>query len=189
MIVIGASLGGMKALRWIITALPSSFPLPIVAILHRHKESDEALVELLQVDARLPVSEVIDKEPIQPGHMYVAPADYHLFIEREYFSLSTDELVQYARPSIDVVFESAADTFGENVIGIILTGANQDGSKGAMRIKDRGGLIIVQDPESAECPIMPAAVLQCVHADYIRPVEEIGQLLLRLAVNRTSIPR
>jgi len=181
MIVIGASLGGMRALKSIVNSLPASFPLPVVAVLHRHKDSDGVLTELVQIDTAMPVSEVVDKEPILPGHVYIAPADYHLFIESDYFSLSTDDLVQFARPSIDVVFESAADTFGPNVIGVVLTGANQDGSKGATRIKERGGQIIVEDPASADCAIMPAATIQAVKVDYIRALEEIGPLLQQLA--------
>jgi two-component system, chemotaxis family, protein-glutamate methylesterase/glutaminase len=185
MIVIGASLGGLKALKSIVNKLPPSFPQPIAAALHRHKESDDALAEFIQTGTLLPVSEVVDKEPILPGHVYLAPADYHLFVERDYFSLSTDDLVQFARPSIDVLFESAADTFGPSVIGIVLTGANQDGSKGAIRIKDHGGRIIVQDPKSADCPIMPEATLHAVQADYVCMLEEIGPLLQKLATNPT----
>lgn len=185
MIVIGASLGGMKALKSIVNTLPASFPLPIVAALHRHKESDDALLEVIQIDTELPVSEVVDKEPILPGRVYIAPADYHLFVEREYFSLSTDDLVLFARPSIDVLFESAADSFGSAVIGVILTGASPDGAKGAARIKQQGGRIIVQEPQSADCAIMPEAALHAVQADYIRPLKEIGPLLQQLAIKPT----
>jgi two-component system chemotaxis response regulator CheB len=187
MIVIGTSLGGLNALRAILKRLPERFPVPVVAVLHRHKESDDALVELLQAKSPLPVSEVLDKEPICPGHVYIAPADYHLFVEAGTFSLSTDDLVNYARPSIDVVFESAADSFGTRVIGVVLTGANQDGSVGAFKIKHRGGIVIVEDPQTAECPIMPNGVLHSIKPDYIRPVEEIGPLLIELTLNQASL--
>ena len=184
MIVIGTSLGGLKALRSILKALPGDFPASVVAVLHRHKQSDDALLDLLQVQSLLPVSEVFDKEPIYPGHVYIAPADYHLFVEPTSLSLSTDELVHFARPSIDVVFESVADTFGPSVIGVVLTGANQDGAAGAVRIKSRGGLLIVEDPQTAECPIMPNGALQSVQPDYVRCVEEIGPLLVELTSNQ-----
>lgn len=181
MIVIGASLGGLKALKSILLTLPASFPVPIAAALHRHKESDDAMIDFLQDDISMPITEVIDKEPIEPGHVYLAPADYHLFVEDDHFSLSIDELVLYARPSIDVLFESAAESFGDKVIGVVLTGANQDGARGAGKIKQQGGRIIVEDPDLAECAIMPRATLQAVQVDYIRPIGEIGPLLRELA--------
>ncbi len=138
------------------------------------------LVEILQRDLPLQVSEPLDKEPILPGRVYLAPADYHLLVEPSHFCLSVDEPVRYARPSIDVLFDSAADAFGRETIAIILSGANTDGSEGASRIKARGGRIIVQDPATAEAPQMPQGVLACIDPDYILPLDRIAPLLLEL---------
>lgn len=186
MIVIGASLGGMRALRRLLTSLPPSFPMPIGVVLHRYKESNGELVEILEQNLPLPLHEVLDKEPIRPGHVYVAPADYHLLVEPAHFCLSVDEPVQYARPSIDVLFESAADAFGPMVIGVILTGANQDGSRGAVSIQKRGGLVIVQDPATAESPFMPQAAMEATGTRYVFPIQEIGSFLVKLASQKQS---
>src|SRR5690242_20460327 len=144
MIVIGASRGGLKAVQTLLGGLPGVFPLPLAVVLHRHKEADEWLQPALQKYSALPVTEVSDKETIQPGHVYIAPVDYHLLVEPTYFSLSTDDPVLYARPSIDVLFESASDIFRQMVIGVILTGASEDGARGAAQIQQRGGTVIVQ---------------------------------------------
>ena len=180
MIVIGGSLGSMAALRLIVQALPTSFPLPIGVALHRHRESDDALVSLLQRGISLEVREVVDKDPLLAGHVHVAPCDYHLLVEPMYFSLSTDDPVQFARPSIDVLFDSAADVFGAHAIGIILTGANRDGARGAREVRRRGGTVIVQDPATAHCDVMPRATLELVPDALVRTPEEIGQLLASL---------
>jgi two-component system chemotaxis response regulator CheB len=180
MIVIGASLGGMKALRRVVQGLPASFPLPIAVVLHRHRDSDDLLVHLLQQECALPISEALDKEPICAGHLYVAPADYHLLVDPLGFSLSTDDPVQYARPSIDVLFESAADAFGSAVTGVVLTGANHDGAVGAARIQARGGTILIQDPATAESPVMPEAALEATGIHQVHSLEEIGEILLHL---------
>jgi two-component system chemotaxis response regulator CheB len=134
------------------------------------------------VRANLPVSDADDKQPILPRHVYLAPPDYHLLIQRGWFSLSTEEHVHFARPSIDVLFESAADAYGEQVIGLILTGANQDGAAGLARIKERGGVAIVQDPSTAERGEMPDAALAATVADAVLPLEEIGPFLYGLVV-------
>lgn len=180
MIVIGASLGGMKAVSSVLRGLPSNFTRPIAVVLHRYKDTDSILTEMLQHESPLPLGEPLDKEPILPGRVYLAPADYHLLVEATSFSLSVDDPVRYARPSVDVLFESVADAFGSAAIGIILTGANGDGAEGARQIKARGGRIIVQDPETAEAPQMPRAVLALLKPDYILPTEKIGPLLVEL---------
>jgi two-component system chemotaxis response regulator CheB len=185
MIVIGASLGGMKALRHILAELPATFPLPIAVVLHRHKESGDSLISIIQSGLALKVSEVVDKDPILPGHVHLSPSDYHLLVEPLYFSLSTDEPVQYARPSIDVLFESAADVYGDKAIGIILTGANHDGALGLRAIRRRGGTAIVQAPADAECPVMPASALETTPDALVRPVAEIAGLLLQLTSSST----
>jgi two-component system chemotaxis response regulator CheB len=145
-IVIGTSLGGLEALQVILSGLPNTFPIPIAVVQHRHKTSDDTLRLLLQSYSNLVVKEAEDKEEILPGWVYLAPADYHLLIESKdqtgsqpYFSLSTDAPVTYARPSIDVLFETAADAYSKKVIGVLLTGANQDGVQGLAKIKARGG--------------------------------------------------
>lgn len=181
MIVIGGSLGGMKALQTILRKLPGSFSQPIAVVLHRHKESDDSLIAILQNGISFEVKEVTDKDPIRAGHVYLSPSDYHLLVEPMYFSLSTDEPVQFARPSIDVLFESAADVLGEKLIGVILTGANHDGARGAAAIRRKGGIVIVQDPLTAECPVMPSAALQTVPDAFVRPAGEIAALLVELA--------
>lgn len=188
MIVVGGSLGSLAALRLMLRPLPAGFSLPVAVVLHRHKESDDALASVLQRDIVLPVHEVIDKDPIQAGHVHVGPSDYHLLVEALYFSLSTDEPVQYARPSIDVLFESAADVYGDRAIAVVLTGANRDGADGAREVRRRGGTVVVQDPKTAECPVMPEATIQAVPDALVRSPEDIGLLLLELASTRSFLP-
>jgi len=180
MIVIGASLGGVRALTAMFRHIPTTFQTPFAVVLHRQKDSDGTLLEVLKRDLPLQVNEPLDKEPILPGRIYIAPADYHLLVEPTHFCLSIDDPVRYARPSIDVLFESAADACGREAIGIILTGANIDGSEGAARIKACGGRIIVQDPKTAEAPQMPQGVLARIDPDYILPLDRIASLLLEL---------
>jgi two-component system chemotaxis response regulator CheB len=187
MIVIGGSLGSLAALRLVLRQLPATFSLPIAVVLHRHKESDDSLASVLQRDIALPVHEVIDKDSIQAGHVHVGPSDYHLLVEALYFSLSTDEPVQYARPSIDVLFESAADVYGPRAIAVVLTGANRDGAEGAREIRRRGGTVVVQDPATAEGAVMPQAAIQAVPDALVRSPEEIGLLLLELASTRALL--
>jgi len=180
MIAIGGSLGSFKALRTLLSGLPSSFPAPVAVVLHRHKDTEDLLCESLQSCSPLPVVDVMDKEPIENGHVYVSPPDYHLLVDRTHFSLCTDEPVNYARPSIDVLFESAADAFGPALIGVVLTGANQDGARGAARIQYRGGIVVVQDPATAESPAMPAAAIAATHTPYVQPLDRIAALLVQL---------
>ena len=188
MIVVGGSLGSLAALRVVLRPLPATFALPIAVVLHRHKDSDDSLVTILQREIALPVREVVDKDSIQAGHVHVGPSDYHLLIESMYFSLSTDEPVQYARPSIDVLFDSAADIYATRAIAIVLTGANRDGAEGAREIRRRGGIVVVQDPQTAECAVMPEAAIHAVPDALVHSPEDIGLLLLRLASTRTSPP-
>nr|WP_228035487.1 chemotaxis protein CheB [Oculatella sp. LEGE 06141] len=163
MIVIGTSLGGLSALRVLLGGLPPDFWVPLAIVQHRHKDSDDMMSLFLQEYVALPLKEVEDKDEIQPGQIYIAPADYHLLVDRDCFSLSTDPPVSYARPSIDVLFESAADAYAERVIGVVLTGANQDGAKGLAKVKARGGVAIVQDPRTSESTVMPEAAIACVN--------------------------
>lgn len=179
-VVVGTSWGGLHALRELVGQLPASFSMPTVLVQHRHRESDHLLSTLLQERTGLHVTEVEDKAPIEPGTLFVAPADYHLLVDRGFFTLSTDPPVRYSRPSIDVTFYSAADAYGSAAIGIILTGANSDGSRGLRRIFDRGGRAFVQDPRTAESPTMPSAAIRCVPEASVLPIAEIARSLASL---------
>lgn len=182
--VVGTSWGGLAALRELVAALPKDLTMPVVLIQHRHKQSDNALPRFLQDRTQLRVCEVEDKAPIEPGSVYVAPPDYHLLIEREYFTLSVEEPIRYSRPSIDLTFSSAADTFGAKAIGAVLTGANADGAEGLRRIASRGGLALVQEPATAESPTMPAAALKAVPNARVMTIAQIGALIGELGAMR-----
>jgi two-component system, chemotaxis family, protein-glutamate methylesterase/glutaminase len=182
LVAVGASAGGLHALRTLVSALPADFDIPVVIVQHRARES-ELLCELLQECTPLPVYEVMDKQEVGPG-VYVGPPDYHLFLDRGSFSLSTDEPVRYSRPSIDVMFESAADEYGMDVIGVVLTGANADGSRGLRRIADRGGPAVVQDPQTAEVRVMPRSAALAVPEACVLPLEEIGPHLVAIRGRR-----
>jgi two-component system, chemotaxis family, protein-glutamate methylesterase/glutaminase len=152
-VVGGVSAGGLEALRSLLAAIPAEFALPLVMVQHRHPQQDDVWIEHLRDTCRRPVKEAEDKEPIEPGLVYIAPANYHLLIEADKtFALSTDEKVNFSRPSIDVLFETAAEAYGAALIGLILTGANRDGAIGLRRIKEKKGLAVVQDPDSAQYP-------------------------------------
>ena len=178
LIVIGCSLGGMYALETILCSLPADFETPIAIAQHRHKKSNDRLADFFQRSCKVRVSDADDKQWIEPSTVYFAPADYHLLVEKGEFSLSVDEMVHYSRPSIDVLFESAADAYGSALIGVILTGANDDGAAGASRIKNRGGLVVAQDPKTAEAPVMPQAAIDTGAVDQILPLEQIGPFLV-----------
>jgi len=178
LIVIGCSLGGMHALQSILVNLNRDFCVPIVVAQHRHRRSNEQLPAYFRRNTDLRVVDADDKMWIKPGHVYLAPADYHLLVERGVLNLSVDEAVRFSRPSIDVLFESAADAYGKALIGIVLTGANEDGARGAERIKKRGGTVIVQDPKTAEAPVMPQSVIDAVRVDQILRLEEIASFLI-----------
>ena len=181
-VIVGTSWGGLAALRKLVAGLPRDFSLPIVVVQHRHKDSDRLLVALLQEHTPLTVCEVEDKQPILPSFLFVAPPDYHLLVERGHFSLSTEAPVRYSRPSIDVAFTSAADTYGPRAAGVVLTGANADGAEGLTRIAARGGLAIVQSPATAESPAMPRAALEAVPSARVLPIPAIADLLATLPV-------
>ena len=181
LVAIGASWGGMDAIGSVLEELPETFELPIVVAQHRGTQTGEELLErILARHARLPVAAATDKEPLEPGHVYVAPADYHLIVEPGHLSLSTEELVQFARPSVDVLFESAADAYAERTVGVLLTGANEDGAAGLEAIAAAGGFTIAQDPATAARPDMPAAAIARGAARRVLPLREIGGLLASL---------
>jgi two-component system, chemotaxis family, protein-glutamate methylesterase/glutaminase len=185
LICVGASWGGLHAIGRLLADIPDDVAQPIVIAQHRAPNAIEgALAELLGRQTSRPVADVDDKAPIERGHVYVAPPDYHLLIERGSFALSVDERVQHARPSVDVLFESAADAYGDGVIGVILTGANQDGAAGLARIKNRGGVAVIQDPVGAERRTMPDAAIAATIADAVLPLEAIGSFIYGLCVER-----
>lgn len=182
-IVMGVSAGGMEALSAIFPDLSADFPLPVIVVQHQHPTSDDFLVRYLNERCSLKVKQADEKESILPGVIYIAPPNYHLMVEEDRtFSLSVDEPVNYARPSIDVLFETAVDAYGARLVGVILTGASSDGSLGLKRIKESGGLTMVQDPETAEADIMPRAAIGATETDYVLPLEEIGTFLNRLTI-------
>jgi two-component system chemotaxis response regulator CheB len=190
LICIGASWGGLRAIGRVLADLPDAVEQPVVVVQHRHPDLFlSGLVELLGERTARPVRDVDDKTPIEKGVVYVAPPDYHLLVERGSFALSLDARVQYSRPSIDVLFESAADAYGEGVIGVVLTGANEDGAAGLARIKSRGGVAIVQNPADAERRTMPEAALAATAADAILPLEEIGGFLYGLCAQNMAVKK
>jgi two-component system, chemotaxis family, protein-glutamate methylesterase/glutaminase len=179
-VVVGTSWGGLAALRMLVAGLPESFQMAVVLVQHRHKDSDHLLRALLQERSALAVCEVEDKMPIEHGRVYVAPPDYHTLVELGHFSLNTDAPVRYSRPSIDVTFGSAADSYGHRAVGIVLTGANADGADGLLRISNRGGMALVQEPATAESPVMPTAALKAVPRARVMPLPELVRYLSEL---------
>jgi len=180
-IVIGASAGGMFALKKLLSSLPADFRIPIIIVQHIAANSENYIVEFLDNSTKLKVKEVDEKEKISKGFVYICPPNYHLMVEHDHtLSLSADEKVNYSRPSIDVLFYTAADSFKSKLIGIVLTGANDDGSRGLLAIKKNNGLIIVQDPLDAETPTMPTNAINSTKPKYILAIEGISKLLIEL---------
>ena len=182
LVAVGTSLGGLNALTRLLGALPERFRAPLVIVQHRTMNPDGGgLGNVLQDHTRLMVVEAEDKMTLEPGRIYLAPADYHLMIEEPgRVALSTDAPVRAARPSIDVLFQTAADAYGDRLLGVILTGASADGAEGLAAIKERGGKAIVEDPATAECRTMPAAALAATAVDYVLPLDRIGDHLVTL---------
>jgi two-component system, chemotaxis family, protein-glutamate methylesterase/glutaminase len=176
-VVMGASLGGLSALKVVLKALPKDYQLALAVVMHRGADQGGGLVRALQEYCVLSVVEVEDKQSILLGHVFLAPAGYHMLVEEDHFALSTEAPVKYARPSIDVLFESAADYYGDRAIGVILTGANEDGAQGIAAIKREGGLTVVQDPATAEAATMPKGAISGTKVDMILPLREIGPFL------------
>lgn len=177
-VVIGVSFGGIEALKKVLPLLVTDFPASIMVIQHLDPRADDFLATYLDNLCRIRVKTAEEKEKVKLGVAYLAPANYHLLVEDDHtLSLSVDEKVHFSRPAIDVLFESAADAYGPRLIGVILTGANQDGSKGLRIIKECGGLAVVQDPKSAAAPTMPEAALAATEVDYVLPLNEIGDFL------------
>ncbi|MBI5556594.1 MAG: chemotaxis protein CheB [Deltaproteobacteria bacterium] len=178
-VVMGGSAGGFPALTAILSGLSPDFLLPVLVVQHLHPGDEGLFAQHLARAARLPVSEPCDKERIERGHVYTAPANYHMLVERDgTIALSLEARVNWSRPSIDVLFESAALAWGEGVIAIIVSGASDDGARGMRAIKAAGGLTIAQEPATAEYPFMPQAAIDTGAVDEVLPVEAIGRRLV-----------
>ena len=180
-VAIGTSWGGLAAMTKLLGALPADFNIPIVIVQHRSKDSERLLAHLLQDATDLNVCEIEDKDTLQAGTVHLAPANYHVMVEEGYFSLTIEEPVRFSRPSIDVTFTSAADTYGAKAIGVVLTGANEDGSRGLKDIATRGGRALVQDPKTAEIPVMPQAAINAVPSAEVLKLDAIAPRLIALS--------
>ena len=177
-VVVGASTGGLRALQTILGALPGDFPGAFLIVQHRKASAEDLLSSLLRRVCLLPVLTARDKTPIYPGHVYVAPANYHLLVESDqYLSLSVDARVSYARPSIDVLFETAAEVYGQCLVAVLLTGANHDGTAGMRKVSACGGLTIAQDPATAEASTMPQSAIDAGVVDHMLLLEEIADFI------------
>ncbi|MFL1416747.1 chemotaxis protein CheB [Pseudomonas fildesensis] len=180
-IVVGASAGGVEALLNIFGELPDTFGLPIIAVLHLPDERRSQLAQVFARRLRVPVREAQDKEVIQPGTVYFAGPGYHLSVEHDRsLSLSQEDRVHHSRPAIDYLFASAADTYGQGLLAILLTGANQDGARGLAHVKQSGGTTVVQDPKEARIAVMPLAAMAVCAPDHILPLSRIASLLASL---------
>ena len=177
-IAIGTSAGGVEALSRLLPALPKGLGAAVFVVLHLPRHRPSLLAEIFAPRCALPVREALDKEPVQPGTVYLAPPDYHLLVDAgPQIALSTDEPVHYSRPSVDVLFESAADVYGARLLGIILTGGHEDGAAGLAAVRRAGGMTLVQPPEEALAPQMPAAALARGPADRVATLEEMARFL------------
>lgn len=181
-IAIGSSAGGLYVLSALFEQLPINYPFPVIVVQHRAKDQKILLEEVLQNKCQIKIKQADEKEKIKSGIVYIAPPDYHLLIENDKtFSLSIDELVKYSRPSIDVLFETAAEVFRDKLIGIILTGANNDGAAGIATIKKYGGLTIAQDPYEAQYPFMPQAAIENGGVQFIWSIKKIQKYLMEIS--------
>jgi two-component system chemotaxis response regulator CheB len=178
-VVVGASAGGVEALQNLVLQLPEDFAASLFLVLHLTPTSPSHLAEILQRVSRLPVRRAMDKDPIKPGHIYVAQPNHHLLVEKGQVRISLGPKENRFRPAVDVLFRSAALAYGEQVTGVILTGALDDGTAGLLAIKKRGGMAVVQDPRDAFMPSMPQNALRHVAADHVVPLSEMGAVLAR----------
>lgn len=181
-VVIGTSYGGLDALKLIFPRLNKDFPIPVIVVLHIGSHRNDVFVDHLNSICQLPVKEVDEGEPVLSGHIYFAPPNYHLLVNDNYtFALSADGKVNFSRPSIDVLFESAAWVYKKTLIGVILTGANSDGAVGMKTIKRLGGTTIVQNPSGAISPVMPEFAIEASTPDFVLEIEDIAEKLNELA--------
>jgi two-component system, chemotaxis family, protein-glutamate methylesterase/glutaminase len=180
-VAIGASAGGVQALSKILPSLPAGYPLSVLVVVHVPPDRDNALVPLFRGKCRVEVKEAEDKEPTRPGVVYFAPADYHLLVERDgSLSLSSDDLVNFSRPSIDVLMETAADAFGPALAGVVLTGANEDGALGLQAVVSAGGHAVVEDPANAYASAMPEAARSACASAQVMTLDALKSYLLSL---------
>ena len=180
-VVMGTSAGGFAALSRLLPCFGKDFPLPILIVQHLYADSTDFMAQNLNADCALQVKEVDEKEEILPATAYLAPANYHLLLERNFtLSLTIDQKVNFCRPSIDVLFESAVDVCGSRLIGVLLTGANADGAQGLRLIKEAGGVTIVQNPGTAEVSAMPAAAISLFNVDYVADLEDMYPTIIKL---------
>ncbi len=188
-IVIGASAGGVEALCTLLPALPPQLKAAVFVVLHQPPDRRSILVDIFRRKCVLPVQEAEDKAPVMPGTIYFGPPNYHLLIERGcHIALSIDDLVQFSRPSIDVLFQSAADVYGPRLLGIVLTGWNEDGAAGLRAVREGRGITIAQDPQSAEAPVMPMAAIRLAEPDFVLNSQAIAELLRGLCVQGAPTP-
>jgi len=186
-VVIGVSAGGIAALERIFSTLDATFSLPIMVVQHIAPSGESHLASHFSSCCSLPVREAMDKEPVTPGKIYLAPANYHLLIEQHgAMALSTEDKVNYSRPSIDVLFTTAAETYGKALVAIVLTGANHDGAAGLATVARMGGLTIVQEPATAHVDVMPKAALAAARVDHVLPLDQIGEFLNTVGSNTKS---
>jgi two-component system chemotaxis response regulator CheB len=189
-VAIGASAGGVQALSVLLPALPAKAAVAVFIVLHLPRDRQSMLAEVFSRKCLLDVREAQDKEPVIAGTVYFAPANYHLLLDHgPQLALSVDDLVHHSRPSIDVLFESAAEVYGNRLLGIILTGANEDGAQGLAAVHDAGGLTVVQTPETAQSPQMVISALKLRQPDYVLPLEEIAAMLSALPTAAAAVPR
>jgi two-component system chemotaxis response regulator CheB len=181
-VAIGASLGGLQAVKVVVSALPATFRLPIALVQHRMADAGDELAFVLGENCALPVREAEDKAPIEPGTLFIAPPGYHLMVEGDHFALSTEEPVAWARPSIDVLFETAAEAFGPRLIAVVLSGTGEDGSAGLAAVERHGGTTVVQAPETAVASDMPRAAANAVQNEATLPLMFIGPYLVELGL-------
>ncbi len=180
-VIIGGSAGSFRVITRILQSLPKNYPLPILLNLHRLKHVRSGFMEALSIKSNIPIIEPYDKDSIKPGYAYLAPSNYHMYIElNKKIALSTEEPVNHSRPSIDLSFETAAQTYNRKLLGIILSGANRDGAYGLKKLKDHGGTAIVQDPKECEVGTMTEAALRLTEVDYVYTSDKIIDYLLNL---------
>ncbi len=181
-VIIGGSAGSFQVVTKIVSSLPANYPLPVILCLHRLKHVRSGFVEALSIKSAMPIVEPCDKEPIKSGKIYLAPANYHVYIELgNRFALSTEDAVNHSRPSIDLSFFSAAYNYKRKLVGVILSGANKDGALGLKSVKDNGGLTIVQDPAECQVPTMTLASINATNVDHVFSTKRIIDFLLNLS--------
>jgi two-component system chemotaxis response regulator CheB len=187
-VVIGGSAGSLEVLFQLLPLLRRDLSASIIIVLHRRSIGDSTLSELLGTKTVIPLQEAEDKDPLLAGHIYLAPSDYHLLVENNYtLSLDYSEKVNFSRPSLDVTFESAADVFGRDAVGIILSGANEDGTEGLRMLKKSGGVVIAQNPETAQIPVMPLNAINNIDVDHIFDIEQMADFINMLGPNHETV--